>query len=186
MLSHACPSKTGYPVPWLGRAAGSEKGGVTGRMGQFMGTHQNKVDSKGRVSIPAPFRTILRDGAPEGPVAAVLRASHTHPCIEVWPVRAFEALGESLQRMALFSQDHEDLSAALYNDAHPVESDREGRINLPEWLVAHANISDAVVFMGQGQSFRIWEPQAASQRRADARGRTLARGLTLPQAGAAA
>jgi MraZ protein len=135
---------------------------------------------KGRVSIPAPFRTILRDGAPDGPVTAVLRASHTHPCIEVWPVAAFEALGESLQRMAVFSQDHEDLSAALFNDAHPVESDREGRINLPEWLVTHANISDAVVFMGQGQSFRIWEPSAAAARRADARGRTLARGLTLP------
>jgi MraZ protein len=144
-------------------------------MRQFMGTHQSKVDAKGRVSIPAPFRTILRDGAPEGPVTAVLRASHTHACVEVWPAAAFEALGESLQRMALFSQDHEDLSAALYNDAHPVESDREGRINLPDWLVAHANISDAVVFMGQG-------PGAASLRRADARGRTLARGLTLPSA----
>jgi MraZ protein len=149
-------------------------------MRQFMGTHQNKVDAKGRVSIPAPFRTILRDGAPEGPVCAVLRASHNHPCIEVWPVAAFESLGESLQRMAVFSQDHEDLSAALFNDAHPVESDREGRINLPEWLVSHANISDAVVFMGQGQSFRIWEPQAAAQRRADARNRSLARGLTVP------
>jgi MraZ protein len=149
-------------------------------MGQFMGTHQSRVDAKGRISIPAPFRTILRGGAPEGPVAAVLRASHTHACIEVWPTQSFEALGESLQRMAVFSQDHEDLSAALFNDAHPVESDREGRISLPDWLVAHANISDAVVFMGQGQSFRIWEPQAAAARRAEARGRTLARGLTLP------
>jgi MraZ protein len=159
-------------------------GGVAGPMRQFMGTHQSKVDAKGRVSIPAAFRAILRDSAPEGPVSAVLRASHTHPCIEVWPVAGFEALGESLQRMALFSEDHEDLSAALYNDAHPVESDREGRINLPEWLVTHANISDAVVFMGQGQSFRIWEPEAAAKRRADARGRTLNRGLTLPtQAG---
>ena len=149
-------------------------------MGQFMGTHQSRVDAKGRISIPAPFRTILRDGAPEGPAAAVLRASHTHPCIEVWPTARFEALGESLQRMAVFSEDHEDLSAALFNDAHSVESDREGRITLPEWLAAHANIADAVIFMGQGQSFRIWEPEAAAARRAEARNRTLARGLTLP------
>ncbi len=145
-----------------------------------MGTHQSRVDAKGRISIPAPFRTILRDGAPEGPVSAVLRASHTHACIEVWPPPGFDALGASLQRMAVFSPDHEDLSAALFNDAHPVESDREGRISLPDWLVAHAHISDAVVFMGQGQSFRIWEPAAAAARRAEARGRALARGLTLP------
>ncbi len=145
-----------------------------------MGTHQSRVDAKGRISIPAPFRTILRGGAPEGPVSAVLRASHTHPCIEVWPPEGFEALGESLQRMAVFSPDHEDLSATLFNDAHPVESDREGRISLPDWLVRHASLEDAVVFMGQGQSFRIWEPAAAAARRTEARSRALARGLTLP------
>ena len=147
-----------------------------------MGTHQNRVDAKGRVSIPAPFRTVLRCGAAEGPVSAVLRPSHTHPCIEVWPVPTFHALGGGLERMALFSEDHEDLSAALYADAHPVESDREGRIVLPEWLAKHAGLSDMVVFMGQGRSFRIWEPAAAEQRRAEARARALSRGLTLPAA----
>jgi MraZ protein len=154
-------------------------GGLVGRMSQFMGTHQNRVDAKGRVSIPAPFRTILREGAAEGPVRAVLRPSHTHPCIEVWPVESFNALGQSLQRMPLFSDDYEDLSAALYADAHPVESDREGRIVVPDWLMKHAGLSDTVVFMGQGQSFRIWEPAAAEQRRAEARARALSRGLTL-------
>jgi MraZ protein len=149
-------------------------------MDQFMGTHQNRLDAKGRVSIPAPFRTVLRAGAPEGPVSAVLRPSHTHACIEVWPVAAFNELGGGLQRMALFSDDYEDLSAALYADAYPVESDREGRIFLSERLVKHAGLSDTVVFMGQGRSFRIWEPEAAEQRRADARARALARGLTLP------
>jgi len=149
-------------------------------MDQFMGTHQNRLDAKGRVSIPALFRTVLRGGAPEGPVSAVLRPSHSYPCIEVWPVAAFHQLGTSLERMALFSDDHEDLSAALYADAYPVESDREGRIFLSERLVKHAGLSDTVVFMGQGRSFRIWEPGAAEQRRLEARNRTLARGLTLP------
>ena len=151
-------------------------------MGQFMGTHQNRVDAKGRVSIPAQFRTVLRGGAPEGPVSVVLRPSHTHPCIEAWPAPAFEALASGLKRLAVFSDDHEDLSAALYADAHPVESDREGRILLPEWLSKHAKLSDAVVFMGQGESFRIWEPAAAEQRRAEARARALSRGLTVPAA----
>jgi MraZ protein len=84
--------------------------------------------------------------------------------------------------MPLFSDDYEDLSAALYADAHPVESDREGRIVVPDWLMKHAGLSDTVVFMGQGQSFRIWEPAAAEQRRAEARARALSRGLTLPGA----
>ncbi len=150
-----------------------------------MGTHQNRVDAKGRVSIPAPFRTVLRGGAPEGAVRMVLRPSHTHPCIEVWPEDRFNDLGQSLQRVPLFSEDYEDLSAALYADANTVESDREGRIVLPDWLMKHAGLSDTVVFMGQGQSFRIWEPAAAEQRRTEARARALSRGLTLqgvPQA----
>jgi MraZ protein len=151
-------------------------------MDQFMGTHQNRVDAKGRVSIPAAFRTVLRAGAPEGPVSAVLRPSHKFACIEVWPVAAFQQLGGSLERMALFSEDHEDLSAALYADAYPVESDREGRIFLGEKLVRHAGLAETVVFMGQGRSFTIWEPAAAEQRRAEARARALARGLTLPAA----
>jgi len=145
-----------------------------------MGTHQSKLDAKVRVSIPAQFRTVLRCGASEGPVSIVLRPSHTLPCVEGWPVQVFESLGEPLQTMPLFSADHEDLSAALFADACPVESDREGRIVLPDWLVRHAGLSDAVVFMGQGKSFGIWEPRAAEARRADARARALARGLTLP------
>ncbi|MEJ0045657.1 MAG: division/cell wall cluster transcriptional repressor MraZ [Rhodospirillales bacterium] len=149
-------------------------------MGQFMGTHQSKLDAKGRVSIPAPFRTVLRCGASEGPVSIILRPSHMLACVEGWPVPVFESLGEPLQAMPLFSADHEDLSAALFADAYPVESDREGRIVLPEWLARHAGISDAVVFMGQGKSFGIWEPAAAEARRAEARARALARGLTLP------
>jgi MraZ protein len=149
-------------------------------MGPFMGTHTSKLDAKGRVSIPALFRTVLRDGATEGPVSLVLRPSHKAACIEGWPVATFESLANPLQRMALFSDDHEDLSAALFADAHPVESDREGRIVLPDWLAAHAAVTDAVVFMGQGASFRIWEPRAAEQRRTEARARALSRGLTLP------
>jgi MraZ protein len=151
-------------------------------MDQFLGTHQNKLDAKNRVSIPALFRSVLRGGAPEGPVSAVLRPSHKFTCIEVWPVAAFNQLAASLDRMAMFSEDHEDLSAALYADAYPVESDREGRIFLSEKLVKHAGLSETVVFMGQGRSFTIWEPAAAEQRRADARARALARGLTLPAA----
>lgn len=151
-------------------------------MGQFMGTHQGKLDAKGRVSIPAPFRTVLRAGAAEGPVGIVLRPSHTLACVEGWSPAVFEQLSAPLQRIPLFSEDHEDLSVALFGDAHPVESDREGRIVLPDWLATHAGVTDAVVFMGQGAYFAIWEPQAAARRRAEARARALARGLTLPGA----
>jgi MraZ protein len=159
-------------------------------MTQFMGTHQNKLDAKGRVSVPAPFRTALKAAASQAATLKagdetngthlILRPSHQHPCIEAWPAPMFEALAEPLNRLDLFSPEHDDMAATLYADAFPVEADKEGRIVLPDDLVTYAGLSDAVVFMGLGRIFQIWEPAAAERRRAEARVRARERGLTLP------
>jgi len=146
-------------------------------MSQFLGTHQNRLDSKGRVSVPAPFRTVLRDAEDQ---TIVLRPSHKHPCIEAWPAAAFAQLAAPLNSLDLFSEDHDDLQTALYADAFPVEPDREGRIVMPESLQLHAGLTEAVVFMGMGRTFQVWEPAAAARRTAEARERSAARRLTIP------
>jgi len=153
-----------------------------GRMTHFLGTHQNRLDAKGRVSVPAPFRAVLRNLAngDEDSAPLVLRPSHKHACVEGWPAASFRKLAEPLERLDLFGEDHDDLAAALYADAHPIEIDREGRMVLPDALVAHANLTDAVVFMGLGKVFQIWEPQAAARRVAEARERARSAKVTLP------
>lgn len=149
-------------------------------MATFLGTHLNRLDSKGRVSVPAPFRATLRAGSEDGAAALVLRPSHKHACIEAWPAAVFQALATPLDRLDLFSEAHDDLAASLYADAFPVEADREGRIVLPETLVAHASLGEQVAFLGLGRIFQIWEPAAAERRRAEARAQARERGLTLP------
>jgi len=152
-------------------------------MTHFLGTHQNRLDAKGRVSVPAPFRALLKSNTATNGNATqlVLRPSHQHPCIEAWPPAEFDALAQSLNTFDLFSPEHDDMAAALYAEAFPVESDKEGRIMLPDTLVAHARLADSVVFMGLGRIFQIWEPAAAERRRAEARERARVRGFTLPQ-----
>ena len=152
-------------------------------MTHFLGTHQNRLDAKGRVSVPAPFRAALRDGADSVAGGIVLRPSFKHPCIEAWPTNEFEALAAPLDRLDLFSEAHDDLASTLYAEAFPADIDKEGRIVLPDTLIAHAGLREAVVFMGLGRIFQIWEPQAAERRRAEARERARARGLTLPGTG---
>lgn len=147
-------------------------------MTQFLGAHLNKLDAKGRVSIPAPFRAALRPEATGG-TALVLRPSHTHACVEGWPAAVFHTLARPLEDLDVFSEEHDDLAATLYADAYPMEPDREGRIVLPEALVEHAQLRDGVVFMGLGRIFQIWEPVAAELRRQEARNRARARGLTI-------
>jgi MraZ protein len=150
----------------------------------FIGTHQNKLDAKGRVSIPAQFRSVLKRNSHAGEAALVatvyLRPSHQHPCIEGWTELGFEALSEPVARdYSLFSPEHEDFVMALFGDACALETDKEGRIMLPDSMIAHAAISDAVTFIGTRSNFQIWEPAAGARRLAEAREKARASGFTL-------
>lgn len=144
-------------------------------MSPFLGTHQNRLDAKGRVSIPAPFRAALK-GA-DGSTALILRPSHKYACIEAWPAATFNALGKPLEGMDLFSEDHDDMAISLYADAHLAEADKEGRIMLIEALAAHAGLVDAATFLGAGRIFQIWEPAAAERHKHEARERARAHGV---------
>lgn len=148
-------------------------------MSQFLGTHHTKLDNKGRTSVPSQFRAALRNGS-EQAAALVLRPSHKHSCIDAYPAEAFHAFAAPLSEMAVFGDDQDDLSTALYAGAFPVEADKDGRIILPDALVRHAGLTDAIVFMGLGRHFQIWEPVAAERRLAEAQERARARNLTIP------
>jgi MraZ protein len=153
-------------------------------MALFIGTHENKLDAKGRVSIPAQFRSVLKKLSHAGEGTAVasmyLRPSHQNPCIEGWTELGFEALSAPLaQGYNQFSQEHEDFVLALFGDACAVETDKEGRIMLPPNLVAHAGLTENVAFIGTRNTFQIWEPEAGARRLAEAKEKARAAGFTV-------
>jgi len=149
-------------------------------MTHFMGTHQNRLDTKKRVSIPAAFRKSLQSVAPEHGAPLVLRPSHKHPCIEGWSARDFHALGAAMDQLDVFSTAQDDLAFALFAEANEVSPDKEGRIVLPDDLAGHALITQDMVFVGLGTHFQIWEPKALAQRRAEALANARTSGFTLP------
>ncbi len=153
-------------------------------MSQFLGTHENKLDAKGRVSFPSSYRTALRGLGEAGTGSVILRPSHRFACIEAWPASTFQTLAAPLDALDVFSDAHDDLAASLYADAYAVEPDGDGRVILANPLIQHAGISSRVVFMGLGRYFQIWEPAAAAQRVAAAREAARSRGFTLPGSGA--
>ncbi len=138
-----------------------------------MGSHQNKLDGKARVSIPAPFRTLLRRyaGTSEDDAVCrmVLRRSHQLPCVEAWPEAVYSYLLRQLDRVPMFSRAYDALATAMFSEVTAVETDREGRIALPEPMASHAAlaINGPVQFIGFGRHFRLWHPDAwqAEQRR---------------------
>jgi MraZ protein len=96
----------------------------------------------------------------------------------------FEALSAPLENYDQFSAEHDDFVMALFGDACPMETDKEGRISLPAELVAHAGLTENVVFIGTNKTFQIWEPAAGARRLAEAREKVRAAHMTLRSNGA--
>lgn len=146
-------------------------------MGLFLSTFVNKVDKKGRVSVPATFRATLAQQTFTGIIAY---RSFTAPCIEGCGMDFMQRLSDSTQDFAAFSSEQEDLSALIFADARQLAWDPEGRILLPEDVMEHAGITEAAAFVGKGQTFQIWQPDAYKAVEAEIRARALKSRPTLP------
>lgn len=152
--------------------------GWDGPVPLFLNTHVNKVDRKGRVSVPAPFRAALTGQAFSGIVAF---PSFRAPAIEALDRARMEKLSESADDLAQFSEAHDDLSVAIFANAAELAFDGEGRIMLPETLAKHAGIDEMAAFVGLGQTFQIWNPVRFDeyQRSATQRAKDKGAGLLL-------
>ncbi|CAA7622526.1 Protein MraZ [Candidatus Terasakiella magnetica] len=146
-------------------------------MALFLSTFVNKVDKKGRVSVPATFRAALSPQAFQG---IVLYRSFTAPCIEGCGMDFMERLSDGAQTFDAFSAEQENISALIFADARQLPWDPEGRIVLPEDILAHAAVAESVAFVGKGQTFQIWEPAAYKVVEAEIRARALQSRPTLP------
>ena len=142
----------------------------------FLNTHVNKVDRKGRVSVPAPFRAAFAGQSFAGIIAF---PSYRAPAIEVLDRERMDQLSASTDELAQFSEGHDDLSMTIFASAAELPFDGEGRIILPKNMADHAGITDMAAFVGMGRTFQIWEPKTFERHRAEASTRVKASGASL-------
>ena len=136
-------------------------------MDRFVSTFTNKIDTKGRVSIPAAFRAVLeRDGYAGG---VYCYPSLDAPALDAGGERLAKKIDGLLSGLPDYSDERDELSVALYGDVQVLSIDGDGRIVLPEGLRAHAGLDAAVTFVGLGDKFQMWEPGRFEQRRKEAR-----------------
>lgn len=122
----------------------------------FMDTITNKVDAKGRVSLPSDYRAIVKELSTE----IVCYRSLTSPCIEGCLEDLLEKLATDMENsLDFFSQTQDDLTNLIFGDAKRFAFDSTGRIVLTEKLLKHAQITDTAVFVGKGRKFQIWNPE---------------------------
>lgn len=124
-------------------------------MALFLSSYENRLDSKGRISVPAAFRSSLNN---ENFSGVVLFRSFTHNCIEGLSMSRMEKMANATDKMGIFDNELDDLSALLFADARPLAFDVTGRIVIPNELLKHAHITDRALFVGRGNSFQIWNP----------------------------
>jgi MraZ protein len=114
----------------------------------FLGEYEHSVDVKGRVAVPAKFRTQLEGGL------VVTRGFER--CLQVYPMEQWQALSERVSSLSLANTDARQLRRLLFASAFDTELDKQGRILLPSGLREYAAIGDVAVVAGMNTYFEIW------------------------------
>jgi MraZ protein len=147
-------------------------------MDGFVATFSNRLDQKGRVSVPASFRAVL---ARDGQDGLYCYPALDRPAIDGGGAQLKEAIAKRLAVFQTFSEDHESLATAFYGESRVLKIDPDGRVVLPEEFREYAGITEMAVFVGQGFKFQIWEPGRFAERQRETRAhlRAVTRGLGL-------
>ena len=124
----------------------------------FVSTFVNKIDKKGRVSLPSIFRSALpKDYKNE----IILVKSLRNKAIEGLSVIRVKEIAQRINNLDYFSDEHDDFTTSIFSEMIPTNLDKEGRFLLPEKLKDFANIKEEVTFIGQGHFFQIVNPKIA-------------------------
>ena len=145
-------------------------------MNLFLSQFVNKIDKKGRVSLPSQYRNILSKKSNN---EIILFKSLKFKSIEGCSSERIDKIADKIEELDIFSDDQDDFATSIFSEIIPTNLDKEGRFLIPENLKAYSNISSEVTFIGQGYYFQIWEPQAATERQKKSRERLVREKKTL-------
>ena len=132
----------------------------------FLSTYENKLDKKGRVSVPASYRSYLTNIGYNG---IICYPSFNHQCIEAWPQDRIEKISNAIDSLNPFEEKKDYFATSILSESTNLQFDSEGRISLTTKLLKHAKIKNSMVFVGQGKTFQIWEPTTFEKFKVNAR-----------------
>ena len=121
----------------------------------FLSTYENKLDKKGRVSVPASFRAYLSNLGYNG---VVCFPSFNNLSIEAWPQDRIEKISNTIDTLNPFEEKRDYFATSVLSESTNLQFDSEGRVSLTPKLLKHARIKNSMIFVGQGKTFQIWEP----------------------------
>jgi MraZ protein len=120
----------------------------------FVSSFTNGLDAKGRVSIPASFRDWL------GVNEVYLLPNLTAPCLDGGGKDYAEALMAAILSLPSYDPQRLAFEEWILPELRPLSIDVNGRVILPEDLISHGALSEKVLFVGRGNRFQLWAPEA--------------------------
>ena len=132
----------------------------------FLSSYENKIDKKGRVSVPATFRSHLNSMGYNGFISY---PSFNHSALEACSQDRVEKLSNTIDSLNPFEEKRDFFATSILSESTNLQFDSEGRISLTSKLLKHAKIKSSILFVGQGKTFQIWEPAIFEKFRASAR-----------------
>ena len=123
----------------------------------FLSNYENKIDKKGRVSVPATFRSHLNSMGYNGFISY---PSFNHSALEACSQDRIEKLSNKIDSLNPFEEKRDFFATSILSESENLQFDTEGRVSLSNKLLNHANIKNNVLFVGLGKTFQIWEPKS--------------------------
>ena len=118
----------------------------------FLGTHEPKLDEKGRLILPAKFRDELATG--------LVITKGQERCLYVFPQSEFETITETLRQAPVTQKAARDYSRVMFAGAHDEIPDRQGRVTIPQSLREYASLEKECVVIGANTRVEIWDSKA--------------------------
>ena len=123
----------------------------------FLSNFENKLDKKGRVSVPSSFRAYLNSMGYNG---FIIYPSFNHYALDGCAQDRIEKLSESIDSLGPFEDRRDYFATSVLSESVNLNFDSEGRVSIPEKLLNHAKIKSSIIFVGLGKVFQMWNPQA--------------------------
>jgi MraZ protein len=118
----------------------------------FLGTHQPRLDDKGRLFLPAKYREELAEG--------LVITKGQERCLYVFPVEEFQRITEALSTAPVTAKAVRDYSRVFFASASDEKPDKQGRITIPPTLRQYAGLERDCVVIGANTRLEIWDAQA--------------------------
>ncbi len=126
-------------------------------MRNFIGTYECKIDDKGRLKVPASLIKQMEDFEEK---TFVVKRSVFQPCLEVYPMKAWDKLMEKINKLNRFIKKNADFIRMFTAGVKTVELDNAGRLQISKDLTHFADLQKDIVITSAGELFEIWNKEA--------------------------